>query len=134
MKLYFYIYYSKLKLNISKLIIIINFLLIFLYLNFIFRNSKICLCTLARNENLYILEFVEHYLNYGVDKIIIYDNNDINGENINDVIPGYIKNKFVQIINYRGKNKIQMKILNDCYINNYKHYNWLIFYDIDEFI
>ena len=41
---------------------------------------KICVCTLAKNENRYIKEFVEHYKKYGVDKIYLYDNNDIDGE------------------------------------------------------
>ena len=28
----------------------------------------------------------------------------------------------------------QFKIMNNCYQNNYNHFDWLIFYDIDEFI
>jgi len=42
--------------------------------------TSVCLCTLAKLENKYIREFVNHYKNYGVDKIYLYDNNDINGE------------------------------------------------------
>ena len=126
-------------LNNLQTILILKFIFLFLLinsfnLNYNYNNSKVCLCTLGKNENLYAKEFVEHYWKYGVDKIIIYDNNDINGENFNDVIFDYIKKKFVEIINYRGKKKIQMKILKDCYINNNKYYNWLIFYDMDEFI
>ena len=39
-------------------------------------NIKVCVCTNARHENVYAREFVKHYINYGVDKIFIYDNND----------------------------------------------------------
>ena len=33
---------------------------------------KVCLCTPAKKENLYIREFVEHYKKYGVDNIFLY--------------------------------------------------------------
>ena len=97
-------------------------------------NIKICLCTLGKKENKYCREYVEHYKRYGVDKIFIYDNNDINGENFTDVLYDYIKSDYVEILNYRGINKMQMKALNDCYNNNYQKYDWLIFYDMDEYI
>ena len=58
-------------------------------------NMKVCLCTLAKNENKYIKEFVEHYKKYGVDKIYLYDNNDINGEKLEDVIDEYVKNGLI---------------------------------------
>ena len=32
-------------------------------------NLKICVCTLGKEENRYITEFVEYYKNYGIDKI-----------------------------------------------------------------
>ena len=43
---------------------------------------KVCLCTPVKKENLYIKEFIEHYKSYNVDKIFLYDNNDINGEHL----------------------------------------------------
>ena len=95
---------------------------------------KICLCTIGKNENKYTREFINHYQKYGVDKIFIYDNNDINGESFYDVSSDYINEKFVEIINFRGKNRIQMTAIKDCYKNNYNSYDWLIFYDMDEFI
>ena len=114
-----------------------NLLTIFVILNLILKNEKnlkVCLCTLGKEENRYAREFVEHYKKYDVDKIIIYDNNEIIGEAFDLVLSDYIKNKYVEIINYRGKNKIQIPILNDCYKNNVNKYDWFIFYDMDEFI
>ena len=62
-------------------------------------NIKVCVCTLAKLENRYIREFVQHYENYGVDKIFLYDNNDINGEKFEEVINDYIKKGFVEVLN-----------------------------------
>ena len=45
------------------------------------KGKGICICSIGKNENLYAKEFIEYYLLIGVKKIIIYDNNDINGEN-----------------------------------------------------
>ena len=97
-------------------------------------NIKVCVCTLAKLENRYIREFVQHYENYGVDKIFLYDNNDINGEKFEEVINDYIKKGFVEVLNWRGKYQAMMPIMNDCYNQNNKNYDWLIFYEIDEYI
>ena len=120
-----------------KIIIIIVSILIYILLKYKYKkneNFKVCLCTLGKKENNYAVEFVEHYKRYGIDKIFIYDNNDINGEKFQDILYNYIKQDLVQIIDYRGKYKIQLDVLNHCYKNNYKIYNWLILFDMDEFI
>jgi hypothetical protein len=106
-------------------------------INIVLKNPydlKVCLCTLGKMENKYAREFVEHYKKYDIDKIFIYDNNELNGETFDLILSDYIKNKYVQIINYRGKNKIQIPILNDCYRKNSYIYDWFLFYDMDEFI
>ena len=95
---------------------------------------KICLCTVAKQENKYLREFVEFYKNYGVDKIYLYDNNLENGERFDEVISDYITSNFVEVIDRRGKIRELINILNDCYRNNKDNYDWLIFYEIDEYI
>ena len=89
---------------------------------------------MGKNENKYAIEFIEHYKNYKINKIFIFDNNDINGEMFENVLSDYIKNEFVKIINYRGKMHPQLDVLRECYKINYKAYNWIIMYDMDEFI
>ena len=64
-----------------------------------YHEPKVCICTLGKNENLYSREFVEHYKKYGVDKIFIYDNNDIDGEKFENFLSDYINKGFVEIIN-----------------------------------
>ena len=100
----------------------------------IIESLKVCICTIAKWENRYIREYVQHYKKYGVDKIFLYDNNDINGEKFEEVINDYIKSGYVEVLNWRGKLTPQMEFLNDCYHKNSNNYDWLILYDLDEFI
>ena len=123
-------FYNKIIFKIC-FFIILKLLLIKLPSN---KEIKVCVCTIGKIENRYIREFVEHYKNYGVDKIFLYDNNDINGEKFEDVINDYIVNGFVQLVNYRGKIHILMEMMNDCYKKQYHNFNWLIFFEIDEYI
>lgn len=95
---------------------------------------RVGLCTVGKLENNYIKEFIIYYEKFGVDKIYLYDNNDLNGEKFEEVIYEYINNNYVKLINYRGKTRMQLKIYDHCYKTNYKQYDWLIFIDIDEFI
>ena len=96
--------------------------------------KNVCLCLIAKNENKYIKEFVEYYKNFRIDKIFLYDNNDLNGENFQNAINNYIKKGFVELINFRGISTAQLRAYNDCYQKNKINYDWLIFFDADEFI
>ena len=89
---------------------------------------------IAKNENLYIKEFVEYYKNLGIKKIYLYDNNDINGENFNTILNSYINSKFIKIKNIRGKSEIQLHALNNCYQKYLNEYSWFLFLDVDEFL
>ena len=98
------------------------------------QKNGVCLCTIGKNENLYIKEFVEYYYSLGINKIIIYDNNDLNGEKFEDVIKDFIKKKFVDIIDIRGLTSIQIPIYNYCYQKNKDIYDWIGFLDFDEYL
>lgn len=95
---------------------------------------KTLLCCIGKNENRYIREFVIYYKNLGVTKICLYDNNDINGEHFEDVIGDFINDGFVEIIDYRGKTKCQHQAYTECYHNNKNDYDWILFFDCDEFL
>ena len=95
---------------------------------------KVCVCTMGRDENRYIREFVNHYEKYGVDKIYLYDNNLDNGEKFDDIINDYVQKGFVELINWRGKQGQVFQIMNDCYQKTKDYYDWIIFFEIDEFI
>lgn len=91
---------------------------------------KICIVCVAKNENKYINEWIDHHLNIGIDHIYVCDNNDRNGESVKDVI----NNKKVTILNYKNINDIQPKAYTECFFLYRKQYDWIIFIDIDEFI
>ena len=42
---------------------------------------------MAKNENLYVKEFINYYEKLGIDNIFIYDDNNYNTESIKDVVP-----------------------------------------------
>lgn len=95
---------------------------------------KIALLTIAKMENKYIKEFVEHYFFIGVNKIIICDNNEINGEKINEILDDYIKSNFVTIHNFRGIKNAQMRAYNEMYKKYRFEFDYVMFFDVDEFL
>jgi hypothetical protein len=118
-----------------KIIIISLFISI---LNYISNKLKIfkgiAICAIAKNENLYINEFVTYYKKLGIQKIYLYDNNDIFGENFTLVLNDDIKSNFVEIINVRGKEEFQVKAYNDCYQKHLYDYSWFLIIDVDEYL
>ena len=112
------------------------------------KETKVCLCSIGKNENRYLNEFITHYKKLGYNHIFIYDNNDINGERMDSIVNN---SDFISIINYRGyrnkkdnsqyeayyrnkKDNSQYEAYYDCYKNNNRKYNWLSFFDFDEFL
>ena len=98
------------------------------------KNIRVLLCCIAKMENNYIKEFVEHYKKLGFDNICLYDNNDVNGEKFTSVINKYIKSGFVIVKNKRGVKNAQIKCYTECYQQYHKKYDWIAFFDIDEFL
>lgn len=96
--------------------------------------GKVLLCCIGKMENKYIREFVEHNKSIGFDNIVLYDNNDIDGEHFDDVIGDYITSGYVILKDWRGKELAQIPSYTDCY-NTYKdEYDWIAYFDIDEFL
>lgn len=107
---------------------------------------KIALCVIAKNEILYIREFVKYYFNLGVNHIYIYDNNPVDGECLFSVLSEYIIEDRITIYNVRGVDKekkithqntqlsLHQFICQDCYNRNKEYYDWFLFFDVDEFL
>ena len=95
---------------------------------------KIAVCVIGRLENLYAVEFVEHYKQLGVDKIFVYDNNHKDEEYFEDVLMDYINSGFVEVINWRDRMVCQLDAYQDCYDRFNKDFDWMCFFDFDEFL
>ena len=94
---------------------------------------KLAICVIAKQENLYLREWVEYYYKMGIANIILYDNNDVNGEYPQNVIGDYIANGFVIYKDVRGKHRYQVTAYNMCYEEYSKNYDWIGFLDVDEY-
>ena len=96
------------------------------------------MCSIIKEENKYIKDFIKHYKLLGYNHFFIYDNNDKNGEKLEDVISDEINSGLVSIFNFRGfrgkKRGPQMDAYYNCY-KNFKNYcSWISFFDIDEYL
>ena len=96
---------------------------------------KVYLCALAKNEHLYINEWVKHYVNLGFDKIYIYDNDDIGSKDIYKCIDRQYS-KHLVFVDIRGKHykNMQGKYYTEFYNLHKDMFDWCLFCDIDEFL
>ena len=95
-------------------------------------NIKVALCTMGRSENLYINEFVEHYLNLGVDTLFLYDDNIEEKQKFKNALPP----KDSVVIEYTTDYNIkgQEQAYNHCYSKHKNDYDWFIMIDMDEYL
>lgn len=95
---------------------------------------KLLLCCIVKMENLYLRDFVEFYKNMGVTNIVLYDNNDVNGEYPQQVIGDYISSGYVIYKDVRGKYRYQLEAYDQCYKEYRGQYDWIAFFDVDEYV
>ena len=95
---------------------------------------KVALCCIGRLENQYAVEFIEWHKSIGFDKIFIYDNNHDGEDSFEDVIQNYIDDGFVELISWRNKDAAQLPAYNDFYKKHGSEYDWIAFFDFDEFL
>jgi hypothetical protein len=98
---------------------------------------KFGLCTIGKLENLNARDFVIYYLELGVDKIFIYDNNEFYGEKFEDVLSDFIDDEYVEIkSDVRGNQSInpQHYVYEKCYHEHREEFDWLLFFDFDEYL
>ena len=97
--------------------------------------NDIVICCIAKNEEGTIVEWINHHINLGFDKVIIYDNNDeFKKDNIHNIVNKYLSNHKDKIIIKPCHDKVsyQTEAYNDFYKNN--KFKWCAFIDCDEFI
>lgn len=88
---------------------------------------KTAIIAIAKNEQLYIKEWLDYHLQLGFDKIIVADNDDTL------LLSGFSSDKVI-IEDYTGIEKVQSKAYTELF-NKYRNdYDWIAFFDIDEFL
>lgn len=92
---------------------------------------ELIFAAIAKNEGLYIKEWIEYHKLVGVEKFIIYDNEST--DNMKEVLEPYIKSSEVEYIYMPGRAK-QLDAYYDA-LKKYKSKAKLIgFIDLDEFV
>ena len=95
---------------------------------------KTALVAIGRRENQYAREWVSHHLALGFDHIYIYDNNHKGEEHFETVLNDFVAENHVTIIDYRNREKAQRSAYNDAYQRLSAEYDWIAFFDFDEFL
>lgn len=92
---------------------------------------RVVVCAMAKNEHLYIKDWVDHYLRIGFDKIYICDNDDPGTKSIKRHLPQTDK---IEIINIRGRKEenLHHKVFTEFYKTH--KFDWCLFCDVDEFL
>lgn len=98
--------------------------------------KKIALVTLAHKDKLYIQEWIDYNLKLGFDDIHIFQNNwrwDNNNLNNNVYLHEYDGVSYLSDEPLWVRN-IQSKCFTEFCRNYYEKYEWVAFFDIDEFL
>lgn len=95
--------------------------------------DDVIIVMICKNESRYLREFIGYHLGLGFDRIVIGDNNDLDGERYETLLADYIDQFKVQLIDLRGKQGWQKIFYNN--LENWGiRYKWAAFIDTDEFI
>jgi len=91
---------------------------------------SLLLIAIFKNESFIIEEWIEHYINEGVDCFLLNDNGST--DNYEHKIQKYIDAGFV-VLNKNPKKYAQVEIYNDC-IDCARKFDWVMVVDLDEFV
>lgn len=106
-----------------------------------YRHYNLAMCTMVKNPDSNIVDWIEYHVYQGVDLILLYDNAPQNESNLIDTVQKYIDRGYVQILPWSHEPSILKTYLevqiaheNDC-IWRLKHsVKWIIKIDVDEFL
>ena len=91
-------------------------------------NMKVAIIAIAKNENLYINEWLDYHFKLGFDNIIVCDNDD------ELILKDIISDDRVIIEDYTKMKNVQHPAYRQMYKKYKSQYDWFLFIDIDEFL
>ena len=102
---------------------------------------KIALCTRIRRANRFIKEYIDYYLNLGVDTIFIGDNNrqddQFDDHNVKEYLKEYIDNNkvvYVDISKFKNAEKCHDQFERMVYKDYENQFDYVMPFDYDEFL
>ena len=98
------------------------------------KSQDVIVCCIAKREQNYIREFVEHNLSIGFDRVVIGDNDEQDSKDtpVAEILKDYVASGKVKVVDLRGQKAQQMPFYNR--IIREEPYKWCAFLDVDEFI
>lgn len=94
-------------------------------------HGYLALCTIAKNETLFIREWIAYHYLIGFEKIIIYDNEST--PPVRDLVGDFFDAGIVGTI-FIGGQGLQLTAYNHCLQNYGPFFTWMAFLDVDEFL
>lgn len=98
--------------------------------------SRVALCAIARMENTYIKDWLDYHLQLGFDHVFLYDNYHTGESRICEVVDTETSpyQGRVTIVEVPDRPTYQMIAYNECYAKASTDFDWLCFFDIDEYL
>lgn len=99
------------------------------------KDKPVIICAIAKNEHLYINDWVKYHIKLGFDHIFVFDNDDLGSDFIGKYVDESFRDK-VSFIDVRGikKQRFQEECYDKFYHENLDYFSWCAFIDIDEYI
>lgn len=110
-------------------------------------DDEIILSTCVKNEDEYIVQWINYHKLMGVTRFIIYDNKDNtnapkyyieskqkDGSNLPELLKKYIEDKVVVLINWNVKSSKFQQLQGTHVINTFKNCKYIGIMDIDEYL
>lgn len=88
-----------------------------------------CVCAIAKDEEDYLDEWIQHHLKIGFDFIVLYDNNDNSKQE--DICRKY---ENVLSVKFKYQPYLQLAAYNHFLKNFGENFDYIAFIDLDEFI
>ena len=93
---------------------------------------KYCaLCCIAKDEDVYLKEWISYHLLLGFEHIFLYD--DMSRVPVAELLQGWASPQHVTILR-RDTPLKQQEAYDHCLENFGKHFSWIAFLDVDEFL
>ncbi len=95
---------------------------------------KKAVCAIAKDEAIYIAEWISHNILIGFDSIIVYDNGSVDGTN--EILRDLAQKGIIQHFTWPSSDGVspQLSAYNDCIKRFKTDFDYIAFVDIDEFL